>query len=33
LIEEITLPLGSKMKKPTFSGEETGILLEERQGQ
>ncbi len=33
LIEEITLPLGSKMKKPTSSGEEIGILLEERQGQ
>ena len=33
LIEEIALPLGSKMKKPTSSGEEIGILLEERQGQ
>ena len=33
LIEEISLPLGSKMKKPTSSGEEIGILLEERQGQ
>lgn len=33
LIEETTLPLGSKMKRPTASGEDIGITLEERQGQ
>jgi hypothetical protein len=33
LIEEITMPLGTKMKRPTSAGEGIGILLEERQGQ
>ena len=33
LIEETTLSFGQKMKKPTSSGEEIGISMEERQGQ
>lgn len=32
LIEEVTLPLGSKMKRPTPQGEDMGIHLETRQG-